>query len=803
MSEDASFEGNESFTVNLSNAVNALSLGQGTIVDNDAAPSVSSVGAAAAAEGGNLVHTVTLSNASSTASSFAFSLTGASATAGTDFNDAVITFSNGVTLSGGNITVPAGVTSFTVSYATTDDALDELNETTSLTIGGQTGVGTITDNDLAPGISINDVTVNEAAGMATFTVSLSAASGQAVSVDYSTSDGTAVAGADYTAASGTLSFAAGETAKTIIINLSEDSVFEGNEGFTVNLSNAANGSLSDALGQGTIVDNDSLNISISNSPAVDEDGNLVYAVILSGVSATDITIPLSYAGSAAPNLDYDSVPLSITIPAGATSATITIRTFSDNLVEGNEMLTVSLGAPGNANLNIDDGSGTGLIIDNDSVPIAKDDGPFLVEANTSVRGNVLPNDTDADGGTLKVTQFSIAGVDVFGAGTYAVIPGVGALVINATGEFVFSPLPDYHGPVPQITYTVSDGDNSSVAVLSFSDVRDTKPVAVDDGTFTVSPGSSTSGNVLLNDSDPNHDPLHITRFSIAGVGIFSSGTLVNIPGVGFFIMFSTGEFTFTPNPDYEGSVPTIIYTVSDGETFDTGDLKLEIAANNPNIGPLIMLSNPNPSLMQPNTREGGSFSPFIEPGRKWIKEGEYNLLIPRLYGNLQDYDLYLSGWLHDQYVVELEVYGFYVPYGTFEHSNPNEQLEYAATQINSAPLPSWLDFDPKLLKFSGIPPKGALDVEVMVKAWDRYGNKASATFKVIVSHERTQVGKGIAKIKTERARINSANEINVHHPIKNMSLNEQVGRMSKLSRVMESRALLNSLSDLSKQHIGS
>ncbi len=248
--EDSVFEGNEGFTVNLSNAANGSlsdALGQGTIVDNDAAPSVSSVGAAAAAEGGNLVHTVTLSNASSTASSFAFSLTGASATAGTDFNDAVITFSNGVTLSGGNITVPAGVTSFTVSYATTDDALDELNETTSLTIGGQTGVGTITDNDLAPGISINDVTVNEAAGTATFTVSLSAASGQAVSVDYSTSDGTAVAGADYTAASGTLSFAAGETAKTIIINLIEDSVYEGNEGFTVNLSNAANGSLSDAL----------------------------------------------------------------------------------------------------------------------------------------------------------------------------------------------------------------------------------------------------------------------------------------------------------------------------------------------------------------------------------------------------------------------------------------------------------------------------------------------------------------------------------------------------------------------------
>ena len=71
-----------------------------------------------------------------------------------------------------------------------------------------TGTGTITDNDAPPRLSINDVTVNEGAGTATFTVSLSAASGLPVSVDYSMTNGTAGA-ADYTAGSGTLSFAAG------------------------------------------------------------------------------------------------------------------------------------------------------------------------------------------------------------------------------------------------------------------------------------------------------------------------------------------------------------------------------------------------------------------------------------------------------------------------------------------------------------------------------------------------------------------------------------------------------------------
>ena len=62
----------------------------------------------------------------------------------------------------------------------------------------------VADYVLVPTVSINDVTVNEAAGTATFTVTLNTASGQAVSVNYATSNGSATAGADYTAASGTL-----------------------------------------------------------------------------------------------------------------------------------------------------------------------------------------------------------------------------------------------------------------------------------------------------------------------------------------------------------------------------------------------------------------------------------------------------------------------------------------------------------------------------------------------------------------------------------------------------------------------
>ena len=89
---------------------------------------------------------------------------------------------------------------------------------------------------------------------ATLTVKLSAASSSPVTVDYSTVDGTAKAGSDYTATSGKLTFAAGETAKTVTVKVLSDSVTEGNETFSLKISNPSAATLADATGTGTIVD---------------------------------------------------------------------------------------------------------------------------------------------------------------------------------------------------------------------------------------------------------------------------------------------------------------------------------------------------------------------------------------------------------------------------------------------------------------------------------------------------------------------------------------------------------------------
>ena len=94
------------------------------------------------------------------------------------------------------------------------------------------------------------------ASVAALTVSLSAPFGATVTVDFSTSDGTAIAGDDYTAASGTLVFAPGVTAQTVFVSTIDDSSLEADETFTVTLSNAVGGVLVDAVGQGTILDDD-------------------------------------------------------------------------------------------------------------------------------------------------------------------------------------------------------------------------------------------------------------------------------------------------------------------------------------------------------------------------------------------------------------------------------------------------------------------------------------------------------------------------------------------------------------------
>ena len=110
-----------------------------------------------------------------------------------------------------------------------------------------------------PSMSITDVTNAEGKSGTrsfTFTVTLSRATTVAVSVNFATANGSALAGEDYNAASGTLAFKAGETTKTIVVEVIGDRRREPDESFGVNLSGASGATISDGSGTGVIRNDD-------------------------------------------------------------------------------------------------------------------------------------------------------------------------------------------------------------------------------------------------------------------------------------------------------------------------------------------------------------------------------------------------------------------------------------------------------------------------------------------------------------------------------------------------------------------
>ncbi|HEY9649221.1 MAG TPA: Calx-beta domain-containing protein, partial [Coleofasciculaceae cyanobacterium] len=164
--------------------------------------------------------TVQLSQASDKPITVNYGTANGTATAGSDY-----------TATSGTLTFAPGETTKTINVPILGDTTVEANETfninlsnaTNATIADAQGVGTIRNDDTAqvlPQLSINDISFAEGNSVTTnrvFTVSLSAASTQSISVNYATANGTATAGSDYTAASGILTFAPGERTKTISV----------------------------------------------------------------------------------------------------------------------------------------------------------------------------------------------------------------------------------------------------------------------------------------------------------------------------------------------------------------------------------------------------------------------------------------------------------------------------------------------------------------------------------------------------------------------------------------------------------
>lgn len=230
-------EPDESFTVVLSepsgDTLGTPSTATGTIKDDDPTPVLSLGTPQPVTEGTGgtppaLVFPVALDAASGRTVSVTYATADGTATDRADY-----------TATSGTLTIPAGSMTGQVTVPVTPDALDEDDETVSLTLSAPSNAtlapaatmrsGTITDDDSAL-VSVTGATVAEgAAGTTTIAnaqIDLSTASSRPVTVGYTTIDGTAVAPADYTATSGQVTIPAGQRFALVPVTVIGDAEVE-------------------------------------------------------------------------------------------------------------------------------------------------------------------------------------------------------------------------------------------------------------------------------------------------------------------------------------------------------------------------------------------------------------------------------------------------------------------------------------------------------------------------------------------------------------------------------------------------
>ncbi|KJH76817.1 beta strand repeat-containing protein, partial [Pseudomonas sp. ES3-33] len=195
-------------------------------------------------------------------------------------------------------------------------------------------------------------------------------------------------------------------------------------------------------------------------------------------------------------------------------------------------------------------------------------------ADTSVTGSVLTATSSVDG-DVTVVNFTI-GTNTYTAGSTATIANVGTLVIGANGAYTFTPAANYNGTVPVVSYTVTDGSGSNVTStlnISVTPVDD----SFTDASETVSTLEDTAvtGSVLTGTSSVDGD-VTVVNFTI-GTSTYTAGSTATIANVGTLVIGANGAYTFTPAANYNGTVPVVSYTVTDGSGSDvTSTLNISV-----------------------------------------------------------------------------------------------------------------------------------------------------------------------------------------------------------------------------------
>jgi len=606
---DTVYENTETFTVNLSNPTNATisdPQGVGTITNDDSQPTIS-ITDVTHNEGNagttNYDFNVSLSNPSYQVISVNYTTTNGTAIAPGDYTSksSTLTFNPGSSTNQ-NITV---LVNGDTTFEPTETFTVDLDTPINASISDPQGVGTITNDDGQPSISITDETLNEGNAGTTafvFTVSLSNPSSQVVSVNYTTTNGTAIAPGDYTSISGTLTFNPGNPiTQNITVLVNGDVTNEPTETFTVDLDTPINASISDPQGVGTIT-NDDGQPTISINDVTLNEGNtgttaFVFTVSLSNPSSQVVSVHYTTTnGSAIAPGDYTSISGTLTFnPGNPITQNITVLVNGDNIYELDEIFTVDLDTPINASISDLQGVGT----------ITNDDLAAGITAHPTV-GDSLATSENGLTATFTVTLTSqpTADVDIYMESSNTnegrITSSFNPLIFNILNWSIpqtvtvtgwDDPIPVIDGTIPYtITLAASSNDinysgvNASVPAANADNDVAGLAVSPTSGVKTSEGGKSKKINVLLNtqpsdsvtiavsSSKPSEGTVYPTSVTFT-YSTWDSPQTVTVTGVDdtiadgdviYYVTFSASS----NDTDYNGKQSNVPVTNQDAPTIE-------------------------------------------------------------------------------------------------------------------------------------------------------------------------------------------------------------------------------------------
>ncbi|MDA0990724.1 MAG: right-handed parallel beta-helix repeat-containing protein, partial [Verrucomicrobia bacterium] len=302
---------------------------------------------------GALNLTLVLSASSVLDASAVFSVTGGSASNGTDY-----------TLADGVVSIPAGLTTGLIAVTILVDGLAESNETVTIQLSDPTNATisapsihtlTILDDDAAgPAVSflVPNSSVLESSATAQVAVALSHPFGATVTADYSVVGGTASNGSDYVLANGSVHFMAGQTIAQFSLGILADTIVELPESIQLLMTPATNcvpGAPS--THQLTITDDDQVNIQLAAaaSSGPESTSPAGFLVTLSEPAPFAIRVAFQTSQGSASNLtDYVGTNITLVFDTGITTQSAHVVIVDDGIAEGVESFSVTLSSPSNA-----------------------------------------------------------------------------------------------------------------------------------------------------------------------------------------------------------------------------------------------------------------------------------------------------------------------------------------------------------------------------------------------------------------------------------------------------------------------